>query len=183
MPTYDLIVIGTGPGGYVCAIRAAQLGMNVAVVEKDKNLRRHLPQWSGAFRRKAMLHASELFDEAGHAFGQDGIKVGTPALDLPTMLKFKTRGVTATSRAWHSVPEKTRSTPIIGVGRIAAPGKGEVKAARRATNTIEAKGDRHCHRLRCGRLKASRSTEADRVVDGALSLGKVPQRLLVVGPA
>src|SRR5436305_1755416 len=85
---YDLIVIGSGPGGYVCAIRAAQLGMKTAVVEK----------WStfggtclniGCIPSKAMLNASELYEEAAHKFGQMGIKVGTPALDLAPRLKYK----------------------------------------------------------------------------------------------
>src|SRR5260370_14177040 len=88
MPSYDLIIIGSGPGGYVCAIRAAQLGMKVAVVEKEKT-------FGGTCLNvvcvpsKAMLHASELFDQAGHAFGKLRIDVGTPAFDLPAMLLFK----------------------------------------------------------------------------------------------
>ena len=89
---FDLTVIGSGPGGYVCAIRAAQLGLRVAVVEK-------WPTFGGTclnigcIPSKALLHASELFDEAGHSFGKMGIKVGAPALDLPAMMKFKDEGV------------------------------------------------------------------------------------------
>ncbi len=78
---YDLIVIGTGPGGYVCAIRAAQLGMKVAVVEK-----RATPGGTclniGCIPSKALLHASELFEEAGHGFARMGIGVSKPKLDL-----------------------------------------------------------------------------------------------------
>src|SRR5919199_416383 len=88
---YDLIVIGTGPGGYVCAIRAAQLGMKVAVVEKRKthggtclNI--------GCIPSKALLHASELYDEAGHGFAAMGIQV-RPELDLGAMLAFKDQAV------------------------------------------------------------------------------------------
>ncbi|HEX8808346.1 MAG TPA: FAD-dependent oxidoreductase, partial [Xanthobacteraceae bacterium] len=85
---YDLIIIGSGPGGYVCAIRAAQLGMKTAVVEK----------WAtfggtclniGCIPSKAMLNASELYEEAAHKFAEMGIKVGTPAIDLAAMLKYK----------------------------------------------------------------------------------------------
>src|ERR671926_494420 len=92
MPTYDLVVIGTGPGGYVCAIRAAQLGMKVAVVEKRK---RHGGTCLniGCIPSKALLHASELFEDAGHSFGKMGIGVPKPKLDLAAMLKYKDEGV------------------------------------------------------------------------------------------
>ena len=74
MSTYDLTVIGTGPGGYVCAIRAAQLGMKVAVVEKDKTFGGCCLN-IGCIPSKTLLHASELYDEAGHSFAKMGIKV------------------------------------------------------------------------------------------------------------
>src|SRR5215216_1264903 len=89
---YDLIVIGSGPGGYVCAIRAAQLGMKVAVVEKDKTFGGTCLN-VGCIPSKALLHASELFDEAGEKFGKMGIKIGAPKLDLAAMMKFKDEGV------------------------------------------------------------------------------------------
>ncbi len=90
--SYDLIVIGSGPGGYVCAIRAAQLGMKVAVVEKDATFGGTCLN-VGCIPSKALLHASELFEEAGHQFASMGIKVGKPALDLAAMMKFKDEGV------------------------------------------------------------------------------------------
>ena len=74
--SYDLIVIGTGPGGYVCAIRAAQLGLKVAVVEKRKTLGGTCLN-IGCIPSKALLHASELFEEAGHELRRLGIKVGS----------------------------------------------------------------------------------------------------------
>src|SRR5688500_20156051 len=89
---YDLIVIGTGPGGYVCAIRAAQLGMKVAVVEKRATHGGTCLN-VGCIPLKALLHASEMFEQAGHGFGKMGIGVGTPKLDLATMMKFKDEGV------------------------------------------------------------------------------------------
>src|SRR6188508_2184154 len=86
--SYDLIIIGTGPGGYVCAIRAAQLGMKVAVVEK-----RATPGGTclniGCIPSKALLYASEMFEEAGHGLGKLGVKVGTPELDLAAMMAHK----------------------------------------------------------------------------------------------
>src|ERR1700716_1124402 len=87
MASYDLVVIGTGPGGYVCAIRAAQLGMKVAVVEKEKTFGGTCLN-IGCMPSKALLHASHLFEEAGHDFGKMGIKVGKPQLDLPAMMGF-----------------------------------------------------------------------------------------------
>ena len=79
--SYDLIVIGTGPGGYVCAIRAAQLGLKTAVVEKNATFGGTCLN-VGCIPSKAMLHASELYEEAGHSFAQMGIKVGKPSVDL-----------------------------------------------------------------------------------------------------
>ena len=89
--TYDLIVIGTGPGGYVCAIRAAQLGLKVAVVEKRATHGGTCLN-VGCIPSKALLHASELFEEAGHGFAAMGINV-RPELDLAKMLAFKDEGV------------------------------------------------------------------------------------------
>src|SRR5205807_2250427 len=84
---YDLIVIGTGPGGYVCAIRAAQLGQKVAVVEKRATHGGTCLN-VGCIPSKALLHASEMFEEAGHSFAKMGIGVGTPKLDLAALMKF-----------------------------------------------------------------------------------------------
>ena len=81
MMSYDLIVIGTGPGGYVCAIRAAQLGLKTAVVEKRSTFGGTCLN-IGCIPSKALLHASELFEEAGHTFGKMGIGVPAPKLDL-----------------------------------------------------------------------------------------------------
>src|SRR5215469_12797017 len=121
MPSYDLIVIGTGPGGYVCAIRAAQLGMKVAVVEKEKTFGGTCLN-IGCIPSKAMLHTSESFDEAGPAFAKMGIKVGTPALDLPAMLRFKDEGVEGNVKGVAFLFRKNKIEAHNGVGRIAAPG-------------------------------------------------------------
>ncbi|MBN9289537.1 MAG: FAD-dependent oxidoreductase, partial [Hyphomicrobium denitrificans] len=89
--SYDLIVIGTGPGGYVCAIRAAQLGLKVAVVEK-RGTHGGTCLNVGCIPSKALLHASHAYDEAKHAFGAMGIDA-SPVLDLPKMQAFKREGV------------------------------------------------------------------------------------------
>src|SRR4029453_10567412 len=89
--TYELIVIGSGPGGYVCPIKAAQLGLKVAVVEKRATFGGTCLN-VGCIPSKALLHASERYEEAGHSLAAMGIKV-RPELDLAQMLAFKDQGV------------------------------------------------------------------------------------------
>src|SRR5499427_8400428 len=180
MPSYDLVVIGTGPGGYVCAIRAAQLGMTVAVVEKDKTFGGTCLN-VGCIPSKAMLHASELFDEAGHAFGKMGIKIGTPALDLPAMLRFKDEGVDGNVKGIAFLFRKNKIETHTGIGRIVAPGKVEVKATRGSGSVLEAKTIVVATGSDVARLKGI-AIDEKRIVSstGALSLKKVPRHLLVV---
>src|ERR1700754_466463 len=128
MATYDLVVIGTGPGGYVCAIRAAQLGMKVAVGEK-------WPTFGGpclnigCIPSKALLQASERFEEASHMLPKMGVGVSAPKLDLPTMMKFKDDGVDGNVKGVGFLFKKNKIDSFQGLGRIAAAGKVEVKGA------------------------------------------------------
>ena len=94
--SFDLVVIGAGPGGYVCAIRAAQLGMKVACVEKRATLGGTCLN-VGCIPSKALLQASEKFHEAGHGLAAFGVKVGKVELDLPTMMTGRCRCITKTS--------------------------------------------------------------------------------------
>jgi len=178
---YDLIVIGSGPGGYVCAIRAAQLGMKVAVVEKDKTFGGTCLN-VGCIPSKALLHASELFDEAGHTFGKMGIKVGAPALDLPAMMKFKDEGVDGNVKGVAYLLKKNKVDAFQGVGRITAPGKIEVESANSKTETIETKNIVIATGSDVARLRGI-DIDEKRIVSstGALVLPKVPAKLLVVG--
>jgi dihydrolipoamide dehydrogenase len=183
MAINDLIVIGSGPGGYVCAIRAAQLGMKVAVVEKEKTFGGTCLN-IGCIPSKAMLHASERFDEAGHAFGKLGIKIGTPALDLGAMLKFKDEAVDGNVKGVAFLFRKNKIDTHAGVGRIVAPGKVEVTATNGTgtKTTIEAKAIVIATGSDVARLNGI-AIDEKRVVSstGALSLASVPKRLLVVG--
>jgi dihydrolipoamide dehydrogenase len=185
MPTYDLIVIGSGPGGYVCAIRAAQLGLKVAVVEKEKTFGGTCLN-IGCIPSKAMLHASERFDEAGHAFSKMGIKIGAPALDLGAMLKFKDEAVDGNVKGVAFLFRKNKIETHAGVGRIVAPGKVEVAATNGAggtgKTTIEAKTIVIATGSDVARLNGV-AIDEKRIVSstGALSLPSVPKRLLVVG--
>src|ERR1700752_4469649 len=90
--SYDLIVIGSGPGGYVCAIRVAQVGTKTVEVWRFGRFGGTCLN-IGFIPSKSMLNASELYEEAGHKFAEMGIKVGTPGIDLAAMLKYKEAGV------------------------------------------------------------------------------------------
>src|SRR6188508_641383 len=126
--SYDLIIIGTGPGGYVCAIRAAQLGMKVAVVEK-----RATPGGTclniGCIPSKALLHASELFEEAGTGFAKMGIGVSKPKLDLKAMMNFKQQGIDGNVKGVEYLMKKNKIDGISGKGKILGTGKVEVSGA------------------------------------------------------
>ncbi|HEY1543595.1 MAG TPA: dihydrolipoyl dehydrogenase [Xanthobacteraceae bacterium] len=178
---YDLIVIGSGPGGYVCAIRAAQLGLKTAVVEKDKTFGGTCLN-IGCIPSKALLHASELFEEAGHDFGKMGIKVGAPVLDLPAMMKFKDEGVDGNVKGVAYLLKKNKIDTFQGVGRIAAPGKVEVKAADGKTETVETRNIVIATGSDVARLRGI-TIDEKRIVSstGALVLPQVPKKLLVVG--
>jgi dihydrolipoamide dehydrogenase len=181
MANYDVVVIGTGPGGYVCAIRAAQLGLKTAVVEKDKTFGGTCLN-VGCIPSKALLYASELFEEAGHKFGKMGIKVSEPKLDLPAMMKFKDEGVDGNVKGIGFLFRKNKIDSYQGVGRIAAPGKVEVKGADGKAQTLDTKSIVIATGSDVARLKGI-DIDEKRIVSstGALVLDKVPERLLVVG--
>ena len=178
---YDLIVIGTGPGGYVCAIRAAQLGLKTAVVEKRATYGGTCLN-IGCIPSKALLHASELFDDAGHTFGKMGIGVSPPKLDLTAMMAFKDQGVDGNVKGVDFLFRKNKIEAFHGSARIAAPGKVEVTGADGKKQTLEAKSIVIATGSDVARLKGIEIDER-RIVSstGALSLPEVPKHLLVVG--
>jgi dihydrolipoamide dehydrogenase len=178
---YDLIVIGSGPGGYVCAIRAAQLGLKTAVVEKDATFGGTCLN-VGCIPSKAMLHASELYEETGDTFAKMGIKVGKPSMDLPTLHKFRLQNVESNVKGVDFLFKKNKIETFRGVGRIAAPGKVEVKAGDGKTQTLETKAIVIATGSDVARLNGI-DLDEKRVVSstGALELPKVPAKLLVVG--
>ena len=178
--TYDLIVIGTGPGGYVCAIRAAQLGLKTAVVEKRPTHGGTCLN-VGCIPSKALLHASELFDEAGHSFAKMGIGVPAPKLDLKAMLAFKDQAVDGNVKGVDFLFKKNKVDSFQGSARITAPGKIEVKSADGKTQNLEAKAIVIATGSDVARLKGIEIDEK-RIVSstGALSLDKVPRHLLVI---
>ncbi|MCK1280057.1 dihydrolipoyl dehydrogenase [Bradyrhizobium sp. 61] len=180
MATYDLVVIGTGPGGYVCAVRAAQLGMKVAVVEKDATLGGTCLN-VGCMPSKALLHASEMFEEAAHSFAKMGVSVSAPKLELPAMMNFKQQGIDGNVKGVEFLMKKNKIDVLKGTGKILGTGKVEVSADGK-TQTIETKNIVIATGSDIARLKGIEIDEK-RIVSstGALSLDKVPGKLLIVG--
>jgi dihydrolipoamide dehydrogenase len=181
MATYDLIVIGTGPGGYVCAIRAAQLGMKVAVVEKNATLGGTCLN-IGCMPSKALLYASEMFEEAGHSFAKMGVSVSAPKLDLPSMMNFKQQGIDGNVKGVEFLMKKNKIDVISGAGKILGTGKVEVTGSDGKTQTVETKNIVIATGSDVAKLKGIEIDEK-RIVSstGALSLDKVPAKLLIVG--
>ncbi|WP_456620775.1 dihydrolipoyl dehydrogenase [Bradyrhizobium sp. P5_C12] len=180
MATYDLVVIGTGPGGYVCAVRAAQLGMKVAVVEKDATLGGTCLN-VGCMPSKALLHASEMFEEAAHSFAKMGVSVSAPKLELPAMMNFKQQGIDGNVKGVEFLMKKNKIDVLKGTGKILGTGKVEVSADGKS-QMVETKNIVIATGSDIARLKGIEIDEK-RIVSstGALSLDKVPGKLLIVG--
>jgi dihydrolipoamide dehydrogenase len=176
---YDLVVIGAGPGGYVAAIRAAQLGMKVACIEKEEALGGTCLR-IGCIPSKALLDSSELYRQAREHFAVHGIRVGDVALDLATMMRRKDKVVKGLTGGVAALFKKNKITHVAGTARIAAPGK--VVVSGREERTLE--GERIL--IATGSEPTPlRGIDFDghHVVssDEALSFGEVPARLLVIG--
>ncbi len=172
---FDLTIIGTGPGGYVCAIRAAQLGLKVAVVEKRPSHGGTCLN-VGCIPSKAMLHASELFAEAKNSFAKMGINV-TPSFDLPKMQSFKQEAVDGNTKGIDFLFKKNKVTVFRGSGKILGPGKVDV-----AGQTIETKHIVIATGSDVARLKGNDIDEKQIVSStGALELAKVPAHLAIIG--
>ena len=181
MPTHDLLVIGGGPGGYVAAIRAAQLGMNAAVVEKE-------PQLGGTCLRvgcipsKALLESSHKLEEVQHDMALHGVRVEGVAFDLPTMMKRKEDVVATLAKGIEALLAKNKVTRYRGSGRLAGAGRVEVTATDGTATVVESQ--------RIVLAVGSRSVVLPGVdVDGrfvgtsteALAFDAVPGHLVVIG--
>ena len=179
--SYDLIIIGSGPGGYVCAIRTAQLGLKTAIIEKRKTFGGTCLN-IGCIPSKALLHASDMFEEAGHGFEALGIKIGTPKLDLAAMMKHKDDTVAANVQGVAFLLKKNKVDSFIGTGSIAAPGKVLVTAADGTTQTLETTNIVIATGSDSTPLPGVTIDEKTIVTStGALTLEKVPERMLIVG--
>jgi dihydrolipoyl dehydrogenase len=180
MSKYDLIVIGTGPGGYVCAIRAAQLGMKVAVVEKRATHGGTCLN-VGCIPSKALLHASEAYAEAAHDFAGMGIKV-KPELDLAAMLAFKDSGVKGNVDGVEYLLKKNKIDAHHGTGRILAAHQVEVTPEKGKAQVLETKAIVIATGSEVAHVPGIEVDEK-RIVSstGALDLPEVPKRMVVIG--
>jgi dihydrolipoamide dehydrogenase len=179
--TYDLVVIGSGPGGYVCAIRAAQLGMKVACVEKRDTLGGTCLN-VGCIPSKALLQASEKFDEANHHLGTFGVKVGKVELDLKAMMGHKDKVVGDNVNGVAFLFKKNKidwvkgAARILGAGTVEITANGGGKATLTTKNIVIATGSDVMP-------LAGVTVDEQRIVSstGALALPEVPKQMIVIG--
>lgn len=179
--SYDLVVIGAGPGGYVCAIRAAQLGLSVACIEKEPTLGGTCLN-VGCIPSKALLESSELFHKANHQFAKHGIRV-LPELDLEAMMARKDKIVGQLTRGIGGLFEKNGITSYRGLGRFRSAsevevldGKGKVVDTLGASAVVIATGS-HVASL------SGVDIDGERVIGSteALSLAEPPEHMIVIG--
>ena len=179
--TYDLIIIGSGPGGYVCAIRAAQLGMKVAVVEKRATFGGTCLN-IGCIPSKALLHATEMFEEAMHDLPKLGVIVGTPTLDMVALTKHKDDTVASNVDGIAFLFKKNKVDSFIGAGTIASAGMVEVTAHDGSTQTLETKAIVIATGSDVTPLPGVEIDEKVIVSStGALELEKPPEHLVIIG--
>ncbi len=174
--SYDVIVIGAGPGGYVCAIRAAQLGMKVAVVEKRPTLGGTCLN-VGCIPSKAMLHASEKYHEAKDELGKIGVKIAGVKLDLPGMMKHKTDVIESNTKGIEFLFKKNKVDWLKGAGKVVAAGQVDVAGTiYTAKHIVIATGSDVA-------VPPAITLDEKRIVSstGALELSEVPEHLVVIG--
>ncbi|HEY0435019.1 MAG TPA: dihydrolipoyl dehydrogenase, partial [Phenylobacterium sp.] len=178
--SYDVIIIGGGPGGYNAAIRAGQLGLKAACVEDRETLGGTCLN-VGCMPSKALLHASEMYDAAANHFAELGVEV-TPKLNLGQMMAQKQASVSQLTKGVEFLFKKNKVDWLKGKGRLAGPGKVEVTGADGKAVTYEAKNIVIATGSEPSPLPGV-TVDQDRIVDstGALSLPKVPKSLLVIG--
>lgn len=181
--SYDVVVIGTGPGGYVAAVKAAQLGLKVAVIEKRSTFGGTCLN-VGCIPSKALLHASEVFAEAGHSFDALGVEVGTPKLNLEKMLAHKVATVKSNTTGVEFLFKKNKIESFIGFGKIVAAGKVSVTAEDGSVKELEAKNIIIATGSDVAGIPGVPVDIDEKIIvssTGALEFTKVPEHLVVVG--
>ncbi|MGB8818636.1 MAG: dihydrolipoyl dehydrogenase [Rhizobiaceae bacterium] len=180
---YDVIIIGSGPGGYVCAIKAAQLGLKVAVVEKNPTLGGTCLN-IGCIPSKALLHASEMFAEAGHSFGALGVEISKPKLNLVKMMAHKDAVVDANVKGVAFLFKKNKVEAITGTGAVMGQGKVKVTANDGAETIVETKNIVIATGSDVAGIPGVEVEFDEKTIvssTGAIALDKVPGHLIVVG--
>lgn len=179
--TYDVIVIGAGPGGYVAAIRAAQLGMKVACVDKREALGGTCLN-VGCIPSKALLQASEKFEEAGHGLAAFGVKVGNVSLDLAAMMSHKDKTVKSNVDGVAFLFKKNKVEWLKGAGSVAGKGLVKVEANGGGEKTYKTKNIIIATGSDVISLPGMTIDEKTIVSStGALALASVPKRMVVIG--
>lgn len=178
--TYDLTIIGSGPGGYVAAVRAAQLGLKTAVVEMYSQPGGTCLHW-GCIPTKALLHSAEVLDSAKHA-ARFGVNVSGAELDMAAVLQYKGKVVQSNAKGVEYLFKKNGVDLIPGRGRLAAPGQVEVSPAGKESHLVRT----HSVILATGStIRGLPGVEFDgeRIIssDDALELTKVPKSMIVLG--
>jgi dihydrolipoamide dehydrogenase len=180
---YDLIVIGTGPGGYVCAIKAAQLGMKVAVVEKRSTFGGTCLN-VGCIPSKALLHASEVFAHAKHGMEELGVEVSGTTLNLEKMMGHKDATVKSNVDGVAFLFKKNKIESFIGTGKIVAAGKVSVTAEDGSVQELETKNIVIATGSDVAGIPGVAVEIAEKVIvssTGGIALEKVPGHMVVVG--
>lgn len=180
--SYDVVIIGSGPGGYVCAIKSAQLGLKTAIVEKNSTLGGTCLN-IGCIPSKALLHASDMFHEAGHGFAALGIEV-KPKLNLPAMMAHKNAVVKANVDGVSFLMKKNKIEVHTGLGAIAGAGKVTVTATDGAVKTLETKNIVIATGSDVAGIPGVKVAIDEKTIvssTGALTLEKVPETMIVVG--
>ncbi|WOC16237.1 dihydrolipoyl dehydrogenase [Pseudochrobactrum sp. MP213Fo] len=181
--SYDVVVIGTGPGGYVAAIKAAQLGLKVAVIEKRSTFGGTCLN-VGCIPSKALLHASEVFAEAGHSFDALGVEIGALKLNLEKMQAHKTTTVKANTTGVEFLFKKNKIEAFIGTGKVVAAGKVSVTAEDGSVKELETKNIIIATGSDVAGIPGVKVDIDEKIIvssTGALEFTKVPEHLVVVG--
>ncbi len=178
--TFDLGVIGSGPGGYVAAIRGAQLGLKTALIEKDKNLGGTCLN-VGCIPSKALLHSTEMYHFAAHESSAHGIKIGDVSMDIATLMKKKNGVVNTLRKGVETLVKKRKIAIFNGHGKLLGNGKIEIKSENDseeivARNIILATGSKVAELpfLKCDGKHVVSS-------DDAIAFDSAPEKLIVIG--
>ncbi|RWN59190.1 dihydrolipoyl dehydrogenase [Mesorhizobium sp.] len=180
---YDVVIIGSGPGGYVCAIKAAQLGLKTAVVEKNPTFGGTCLN-IGCIPSKALLHASEIFSEAGHSFDTLGVEISKPKLNLEKMMAHKDATVASNVNGVAFLFKKNKIDSFRGTGKVLSAGKVSVTGEDGKVEEIETGNIVIATGSDVAGIPGVKVDIDEKVImssTGALSLGKVPGHLVVVG--
>ncbi len=181
--TYDVVIIGTGPAGYVCAIKCAQLGLKTAVVEKEETFGGTCLN-IGCIPSKALLHASEMFAEAEHSLPTLGVNVGKPKLDLKAMLAHKDATVEANVKGVEFLFKKNKIDAFRGIGKIVSAGKVAVTGDDGGQTEVEAKNIVIATGSDVAGIPGVEVKFDEKVIvssTGALDFTKLPASMVVVG--